>query len=130
MRACAGNRRNQADTWISEEFIQAYSQLHYQGYAHSFETWYDDKLVGGLYGVSLGRMFFGESMFSQQTDASKIALIFAAHYLARQNVHIIDCQQDTAHLRSLGAVIIERETFVKYYVTPFMTALLAGWQAI
>lgn len=113
MRGCAGKRRKQDGTWISDYFIDSYSQLHALGYAHSVETWCDGKLVGGLYGVKLGQMFFGESMFSHQTDASKIALIFAVNYLVSQGIHHIDCQQDTAHLRSLGATTISREAFAE-----------------
>lgn len=111
MRACAEPRDDIGGTWISEDLIEAYGRLHDLSYARSFETWCNGKLVGGLYGVSLGKMFFGESMFSKQTDASKIALVFAANYLARQGVYTIDCQQDTSHLRSMGGHLMTRDEF-------------------
>ncbi len=111
MRACAEPREHEQGTWISEDFIQAYGELHDIGLAHSFETWCNGELVGGLYGVSIGKMFFGESMFSRQADASKIALVFAANYLADQGIYNIDCQQDTPHLRSMGADLMPREDF-------------------
>ena len=111
MRACAAPRKDGAGTWISEEMIAAYTKLHQLGFAHSIEIFFDDDLVGGLYGVKLGRVFFGESMFSRATDASKTALTALA-WLARQGVFdIIDCQMESTHLTTLGATSISRRTF-------------------
>ncbi|WP_071058538.1 leucyl/phenylalanyl-tRNA--protein transferase [Pelistega sp. MC2] len=115
MRSCAATpRHDQTGTWIAEDIIQAYSHLHQKGYAHSVETWYDKQLVGGLYGVSLGKMFFGESMFSHLSNASKLALIFLMNYLAKQDVFLIDCQQETAHLTSMGGACISRQLFSEH----------------
>ena len=112
MRACSQPRDGQNGTWIQEEVIAAYLRLHKAGYAHSIETWMDGELVGGLYGVSMGRMFYGESMFSRKTDASKIALAYLAAQLKRWNVGMIDCQMNTPHLASLGAREITRKEFI------------------
>ena len=112
MRACAAPREDQGGTWIHEEMIAAYTALHRMGYAHSIETWIDGELAGGLYGVGIGRMFYGESMFSRRTDASKIALAHLARQLARWNFGMIDCQMNTRHLASLGAREIPRADFV------------------
>lgn len=102
--ACASTPRpGQDGTWISPEMQQAYIELHQLGWAHSVETWMEDKLVGGLYGLAIGGMFFGESMFSQQPDASKIALAHLARFLSSQGFGMIDCQMHTPHLASLGA---------------------------
>ncbi len=115
MEACASAPRNgQAGTWITTEMVDAYCRLHELGYAHSVETWIDDKLAGGLYGVELGRMFFGESMFHRVTDASKIALVHLVRHLAAQGVGMIDCQMKTAHLASLGAREIPRAEFAMH----------------
>jgi leucyl/phenylalanyl-tRNA--protein transferase len=112
MRACAAPREGASGTWIHEEMIAAYCELHRLGYAHSVETWKNGELVGGLYGVALGRMFYGESMFSRKTDASKIALAHLAAQLARWNFGMIDCQMNTPHLASLGAREIPRKEFI------------------
>jgi len=112
MRACALPREGQEGTWIQEDIIEAYIRLHHMGLAHSIETWMDDELAGGLYGVSLGRMFYGESMFSRKTDASKIALAHLAAQLKRWNFGMIDCQMNTPHLASLGAREIPRSQFL------------------
>lgn len=112
MRACAAPRAGQEGTWIQEEIVEAYKRLHDAGLAHSVETWQDGELVGGLYGVSLGRMFYGESMFSMQTDASKIALAHLVMQLKRWNFGMIDCQMNTPHLASLGAREIPRSEFL------------------
>lgn len=114
MRSCAQKRRHQEGTWISEDFIQSYSELHRLGLAHSVETWHNNTLVGGLYGVSIGKMFFGESMFSKENNTSKLALIFLMYYLAKQGVLLIDCQQNTAHLNSMGGECMSREAFSNY----------------
>jgi leucyl/phenylalanyl-tRNA--protein transferase len=113
VRACAAPRAGQSGTWITEEMIAAYGALHCHGFAHSVETWIDDDLVGGLYGVALGRMFYGESMFARATDASKIALAHLVKQLARWNFGMIDCQMQTAHLASFGAREIPRAEFTR-----------------
>ena len=112
MRACSQPREGQNGTWIQEEMIEAYVRLHKAGYAHSIETWMDGELVGGLYGVGIGRMFYGESMFSNKTDTSKIALAYLTAQLKRWNFGMIDCQMNTAHLASLGAREITRREFL------------------
>jgi leucyl/phenylalanyl-tRNA--protein transferase len=111
MAACAEPREGQAGTWITEAMRRAYGELHRRGYAHSVEAWREGRLVGGLYGVALGRVFFGESMFARETDASKVALARLVTLLREQGVPMIDCQQDTAHLASLGARPIPRAEF-------------------
>lgn len=104
MRACATTPRDGQDgTWITDDIIAAYGTLHRNGMAHSVESWYRGERVGGLYGVALGRMFFGESMFAHRTDASKIALAALCAFLGNHGVAMIDCQQETDHLASLGA---------------------------
>ena len=115
MRACARKSTDdQPGTWITAGMITAYERWHRAGQVHSIETWVDGKLAGGLYGVSLGRMFFGESMFSLARDASKIALAHLVRFLDRQGVRWIDCQMETSHLASLGAGQIPRQEFVDY----------------
>jgi leucyl/phenylalanyl-tRNA--protein transferase len=110
--ACAGTpREGQGGTWITPEMIDAYCELHRQGYAHSVESWRDGRLVGGLYGIALGRMFFGESMFAHETDASKVALVTLVAHLQRLGIPLIDCQQETAHLATFGARPIPRARF-------------------
>jgi leucyl/phenylalanyl-tRNA--protein transferase len=111
--ACAMPRRNQSGTWVNPGMIQAYQELHRMGHAHSVETWMDGKLAGGLYGVALGGVFFGESMFSRSTNASKIAFVHLVKQLARWRFGIIDCQMKTAHLASLGAREIPRREFTR-----------------
>ncbi|MFN6961505.1 MAG: leucyl/phenylalanyl-tRNA--protein transferase [Rhodocyclaceae bacterium] len=111
--ACATTPRpGQHGTWITREMQQAYTRLHALGFAHSVETWRDGKLIGGLYGIAIGRAFFGESMFSHAKDASKIALAHLCRYLLEHNFGMIDCQMETAHLYSLGARPIPREDFL------------------
>lgn len=112
MRACSAPRGSQRGTWINEEMIASYSDLHRSGYAHSVEVWIDSKLAGGLYGVSIGRMFYGESMFSTVSNASKIALAHLSRQLDRWHFGMIDCQMNTAHLASLGAREIPRTEFI------------------
>lgn len=111
---CAGiSRKGSAGTWITAEMQAAYIQLHQIGFAHSVETWQDKKLVGGLYGVSLGRCFFGESMFAAVANASKVALVALAQVVQGWDFKIIDCQVATGHLVSLGAHEILRRKFLK-----------------
>ncbi|MBP6367694.1 MAG: leucyl/phenylalanyl-tRNA--protein transferase [Nitrosomonas sp.] len=111
MHACASPRKGQAGTWIHPKMIAAYTALHEMGLAHCVETWMDGELVGGLYGVALGKVFFGESMFSYVPDASKIALVHLAKQLQRREFGLIDCQVKTDHLTSLGAREISRCEF-------------------
>lgn len=113
MQACAAPRAGAGGTWISEEMVAAYSALHENGFAHSVETWRNGELIGGLYGVALGRMFYGESMFSRATDASKIAFVHLVKQLERWGFGMIDCQMKTAHLATLGAREIPRAAFVQ-----------------
>jgi leucyl/phenylalanyl-tRNA---protein transferase len=115
IRTCAQTPRNgQNGTWILPDMVKAYSRLHRAGVAHCVETWIDDKLVGGLYAINLGGMVFGESMFSRQSDASKIALAALVAFCRATNVPMIDCQQNTGHLASLGANLMPREAFVAH----------------
>jgi len=100
-------------TWLGTEMQAAYSNLHRAGYAHSFETWRKNELVGGLYGVAIGRMFYGESMFSRQTDASKVALVYLVDFLRSRGFPLIDCQMHTPLLASLGAREIPRRAFLR-----------------
>lgn len=113
IQGCAKvNRKEQDGTWITDEIIEAYSQLHQLGIAHSFETYAEGKLVGGLYGVSLGRAFFGESMFSLQSEASKFAFYQLHEWVSSREFHFIDCQLHTDHLARMGAREIPREQFM------------------
>ena len=114
MRACAAPRDEEGGTWIQEGMIAAYVRLHRLGVAHSVETWLEGELAGGLYGVGIGRMFYGESMFSRRTDASKIALAHLCAQLERWNFGMIDCQMNTSHLASLGAREIPRIQFLEH----------------
>jgi leucyl/phenylalanyl-tRNA--protein transferase len=113
IRACAQPRATDGGTWISDEMIAAYRALHERGIAHSIETWVDGELAGGLYGVALGRMFYGESMFTRVADASKIALVHLTRQLTRWQFGLIDCQMHTPHLASLGAREISRADFIR-----------------
>lgn len=114
IRCCAAPREGQDGTWISEEISAAYCDLAKRDLAHSVELWHEGRLVGGLYGVSLGRMFFGESMFSRVRDGSKIALATLVAILSQEQVPVIDCQQRTLHLASLGAREMPRRDFCEY----------------
>lgn len=105
-------RKGQSGTWIIPEMIDAYCKLHEAGYAHSFETWKDGQLIGGLYCVAIGKAVFGESMFAHSSNASKIALAGLVAFCLEHNICQIDCQQNTAHLASLGASEISRESFM------------------
>ncbi len=107
------NVRKETGTWITDEMIEAYCKLHELGFAHSVETWYEGKLVGGLYGISIGKCFFGESMFSIMDNASKVAFITLSKLLEEKGFLLIDCQVHTTHLESLGAVHIPRENFLE-----------------
>ena len=113
MAACAEPRPEQEGTWITPEMTEAYTRLAALGFAHSVEAWVGDTLAGGLYGVAVGRMFFGESMFTRVTDASKVAFVHLARQLERWGMPLVDCQMSTAHLASLGAREIPRADFVR-----------------
>ena len=110
---CAAPRGPGGGTWIVPEMIEAYVRLHELGFAHSVESWREGRLVGGLYGIGLGRAFFGESMFARETDASKVALVKLVERARQMGVRVIDCQQATSHMASLGAHEIPRREFVK-----------------
>ena len=112
IRACAAPRRSGADTWLNEQMIDSYEELHRRGYGHSVETWRGNELVGGLYGLQLGGVFFGESMFSRERDASKIALARLVEECRRRGIELIDCQIASSHLSSLGAREVSRNEFV------------------
>ncbi len=114
MRYCAAPRAKESGTWITEEMYLAYTKLHQQGVAHSFEAWFDDELVGGLYGIAIGQVFFGESMFHQKTDASKVAFCCLVQQLSQWGYQLIDCQVHSDHLTSLGAEEINRDKFSKF----------------
>jgi leucyl/phenylalanyl-tRNA--protein transferase len=113
LAGCAGPRKGERGTWLGAEMQAAYRALHRAGYAHSFETWLGDDLVGGLYGVAIGRMFYGESMFSHATDASKVALVALVTQLRARQFPMIDCQMHTPLLASLGAREIPRRGFLR-----------------
>ena len=113
VRNCGKIRNDGEGTWISEEIIKAYCQLHKLGLAHSFETWRDGNLIGGLYGVSIGKMFFGESMYAAESNASKIAFVHLVRWAKENDFGPIDCQIQNSHLKSMGAVEIERGDFMK-----------------
>ncbi|NVD98255.1 leucyl/phenylalanyl-tRNA--protein transferase [Massilia sp. BJB1822] len=130
MRACAAPRRDGPGTWISEDIIEGYTGLHKLGYAHSSELWLDGELVGGAYGVSIGTMFYGESMFARVTDASKIALAYLVHFLRRHGVAMIDCQQETGHLASLGARPIPRSDFLEHVQKNIAAPQISDWTPI
>ncbi len=110
---CAQVRANEEGTWITREIKEAYSHLHRQGFAHSFEAWQQGELVGGLYGVILGKVFFGESMFHYVNDASKVAFVYCVNYLKARNIELIDCQVYSSHLANFGAIEIPRSEFSK-----------------
>jgi len=112
MSGCAAPRAGQDGTWITRGMVYAYEQLAAHGHAHSVEVWEGESLVGGLYGVGIGRMFFGESMFTRRSDASKVALVTLARQLGRWGFPLIDCQTSTAHLASLGACELTRAEFL------------------
>ena len=130
MRACAAPRRDGPGTWISDEIIRGYTALHRLGYAHSSELWHDGALVGGAYGVCIGHMFYGESMFARVPDGSKIALAYLVSFLRAQGVQMIDCQQETAHLASLGAAPIPRVEFMAHLKRAIAAPAITQWQPV
>lgn len=111
--ACAQPRRYTSETWITPQMHDAYVALHELGWAHSFEAWLDDELVGGMYGVAIGAVFFGESMFSRRTDASKIAFVRSVDYLRQRGTRLIDCQVWSHHLKTFGARMLPRDRFLQ-----------------
>jgi len=121
IEACAGPRRDHAGTWITDEMRDAYIRLHELGIAHSVEAWVDNELVGGIYGLALGQIFFGESMFSTHQDASKIALVALCRQLRQWNFILLDCQLVNPHLMSMGAEAITRLEFQRYLKTATAT---------
>jgi leucyl/phenylalanyl-tRNA--protein transferase len=129
IRACAQTpRAGQDGSWIAESFVEGYLELHRQGVAHSVEVWQDGELVGGLYGLALGRVFFGESMFSNVPNASKAGFITFARALEQSGFNLIDCQQETAHLGSLGARNIPRQEFLDIlYRNAYERSLVGKW---
>lgn len=114
IQECAAPREDGPGTWITQEMQAAYRHFHTAGHAHSVEAWCDNKLVGGLYGVALGKVFFGESMFSRMSDASKVAFVTLVAHLRQWGFRLVDCQVETAHLNSLGARTIARHEFSRY----------------
>ena len=113
IKGCAASRENSESTWISDDMIEAYLNLHRLGWAHSFEAWQNGNLVAGIYGIAIGRVFFGESMFSRINNASKILFVNTVNYLISRNFELIDCQVWSKHLQSLGATTLPRARFLK-----------------
>ncbi len=130
MRACAAPRRDGPGTWISQDIIAGYTGLHAMGYDHSAEVWLDGELVGGAYGVCIGRMFYGESMFARVSDASKIALAYLVAFLRSHGVAMIDCQQETEHLASLGAAPISRAAFLEHVRAAIGEPGISKWEPV
>jgi leucyl/phenylalanyl-tRNA--protein transferase len=128
MRACAAPRKDGPGTWISEDIIAGYGGLHRMGYAHSAEVWLDGELVGGAYGVCIGRMFYGESMFARVSDASKVALAYLVAFLRGHGVRMLDCQQETGHLASLGAFPIPRKAFLEHLRHAIAEPAIDRWE--
>jgi leucyl/phenylalanyl-tRNA--protein transferase len=128
MRACAAPRKDGPGTWISEDIIGGYTGLHRMGYAHSSEVWLDGQLVGGAYGVCIGRMFYGESMFARVSDASKVALAYLVAFLRAHGVRLVDCQQETSHLASLGAAPISRARFLEHLRAAIREPAITQWE--
>jgi len=127
MAGCAAPRDGEPGTWITDDMTVAYSDLHAAGYGHSVEVWQEDQLVGGLYGVAVGRMFFGESMFSWRTDASKIALAALVAFCRAHGIELIDCQQHTRHLESFGAHEIPRAAFERHLASTLGETMPRRW---
>ncbi len=129
MHACASTPRQgatEASTWIEDDFVQSYTELHKLGIAHSVEVWENDELIGGLYGLSIGKIFFGDSMFSKRANASKAGFITFARALQQTGFQFIDCQIQTPHLESLGAKAISRELFTAYLDANFYERTMVG----
>ena len=130
IEACAAPRQYTEETWITPQMREAYTTMHSLGWAHSFEAWDDDELIGGLYGLAIGNVFFGESMFSRRTDASKIAFVNGVAYLRDRGFELIDCQVWSHHLKTLGARTMPREEFLELLSSLCNTAREPGaWSA-
>lgn len=127
IQACREPRAYSDDTWITNQMINAYINLHKLGHAHSVEVWKDDQLVGGLYGIAMGRVFFGESMFSLYNNASKVALCYLVTKLQSLNFQLIDCQVHSAHIASLGAKEIPRTNFLNILNDLIDNPLQSNW---
>ncbi len=128
IRGCAAPRLSGPDTWLNQEMIASYEELHELGFAHSVETYFGDELVGGLYGIQLGRVFFGESMFSRRRDASKVALARLVAECRTRDIRVIDCQVASAHLESLGAREVSRAEFVALLKAHALRVPCGRWQ--
>ena len=125
IRACQNTpRAGQEGTWLTDEMVDAYITLHELGHAHSVEVWQEGQIVGGLYGIGLGKIFFGESMFARQSNASKVGFIHLVQTLKAKGIRLIDCQQDTPHLRSLGAVTIPATEFYEHITENLLDCLV------
>jgi leucyl/phenylalanyl-tRNA--protein transferase len=114
VEACAAPRRDDAGTWIIDEMIEAYCQLHQLGHAHSIEVWVGDELAGGIYGVAVGSVFCGESMFSDRTNGSKVAMAYLCQWLIDQGFKLLDCQINNPHLEKMGAQSMPREQYLSW----------------
>lgn len=125
---CSAPRDYTTETWITDEMKEAYIKLHYSGHAHSVECWQGESLVGGLYGIAIGQVFFGESMFSRVTDASKTAFVYLVKHLQKWQYQLIDCQVYTEHLESLGAVNIPRADFINHITRYCEQPVSHRWQ--
>lgn len=128
VRYCAAPRDGVCDTWITADIRTAYQQLHELGHAHSVECWHNGQLVGGLYGIAIGQVFFGESMFSRVSDASKVALAWLSARLAAADFQLIDCQVNSPHLRKLGAELMPRQSFTNLLATACVKTASIDWQ--
>jgi len=128
IHACAQPRDGIDGTWISNQIIEGYCALHKMGHAHSSELWLDNHLVAGAYGVSIGKMFYGESMFALVPDGSKVALAYLVDFLRHHGVQMIDCQQETSHLASLGAKPIRRAEFIALMKTAISEPDIQNWR--
>lgn len=128
IRGCAAPRRSGPDTWLNEEMIASYEELHALGFGHSVETYKDGRLVGGVYGLQLGQVFFGESMFSRERDASKVALARLVQECRARDIKVIDCQVASSHLESLGAREVSRVQFVGLLETYAKRSPLGSWR--
>lgn len=126
--ACSAPRTNEPETWITDSMNEAYVELHKQGHAHSVEFWVNGELMGGLYGIAMGRLFFGESMFSRASNASKIAFVHLVEKLKSWGYCLIDCQVESEHMSSLGASSISRSEFVRILTREGQETLKHSWQ--
>lgn len=128
INACAEQRKKNQGTWITPEIKLAYTEMYYSGFAHSVEIWCNQTLVGGLYGIAMGSIFFGESMFSTQTDASKVAMYYLIEKLGRLAFTLIDCQVYNPHLESLGAECIPRREFIRHLKQQISDSKISLWR--